>query len=540
LTAEQLEASRAERMRLNGHGALTLEDARTWIEETGLCLFLPRRQFSTSVAPSFVEAIAGHRNSNPDPKHIALAEELLVRLETDGVAVRLNLLGQPGEHPDFVVAAWVLPYVYALRGDRDWRRNPQLTGSRQVSQLAVQAYKLLEAGETTIPSLKHTLGREVTEQAVLRAITELWQQLRIIPVIPARGETAKWQLLRVRYQKAIAEGASTSQVTAISVLASIFLQAVIAATMEDVELFLAPLTARSKVREVLRGLLATRQVHTISLGHAPHFYVAGTLPEFTVAPTIYASSSMPASAYFLHSHDREEETADRWGHGPTAPLGHEPVKPAIEPATLEAPEIHAPHHPAHKPVTAQKPSSVRPHFSRPAAHSRDRKPTQASGNRTARRPTSESTSHTSARSTNGSPSGAGNGSRTGASNRWSANGSRSSNGNSNGSSNGNGRSAHSTARSSNSHHTNSARSGKPSAPVGQRNGNGGKPVAKTGAASRTGGLLRKSSAPRKDVRTNARSSRPARKPALSAGAKAGNSKRYGFTAPARQSTKKRG
>ena len=173
-------------MRLNGNGALTFEDARTWIEETGLCLFLPRRQFSTSVAPSFVEAIAGHRNSNPDPKHSALAEELLVRLETDGVAVRLNLLGQPGEHPDFVVAAWVLPYVYALRGDRDWRRNPQLTGSRQVSQLAVQAYKLLEAGETTIPSLKHTLGREVTEQAVLRAITELWQQLRIIR--PDRGD----------------------------------------------------------------------------------------------------------------------------------------------------------------------------------------------------------------------------------------------------------------------------------------------------------------------------------------------------------------
>ena len=50
-------------------------------------------------------------------------------------------LGQPGEQPDFVVAAWVLPYVYALRGDRDWRRSPQLTGSRQVSQLAVQAYK---------------------------------------------------------------------------------------------------------------------------------------------------------------------------------------------------------------------------------------------------------------------------------------------------------------------------------------------------------------------------------------------------------------
>jgi len=248
LTAEQLEASRAERLRQNGHGTLTIEDARTWIEETGLCLFLPKRQFSSSIAPSFVEAISGQRDATPDPKHIALAEELLVRLELDGVAVRLNLLGQPGEQPDFVVAGWVLPYVYALRGDRDWRRSPQLTGSRQVSPLAVQAYKFLEAGDATITSLTHKLGREVTETAVLRAITELWQQLRIIPVVGAPGEAAEWQLLRLRFQKAIAEGASTSQVTAISVLASIYLQAVIAATMEEVELFLAPLTARSKVR----------------------------------------------------------------------------------------------------------------------------------------------------------------------------------------------------------------------------------------------------------------------------------------------------
>jgi len=295
-------------MRQNGHGALTLEDARTWIEETGLCLFLPRRQFSSSIAPSFVEAVAGHQNATPDPKHIQLAEELLVRLELDDVAVRLNLLGQPGELPDFVVASWVLPYVYALRGDRDWRRSPQLTGSRQVSQLAVQAYKHLEAGDANIVDLKHALGREVSETAVLRAITELWQQLRIILVIAAPGVPAKWQLLKHRFQKAIAEGASTSQVTAISVLASIYLQAVIAASMEEVELFLAPLTARSKVREVLRGLVATRQVHTISMGHAPHFYVAGTLPEFAVPATLYASSAVPASAYFLRSYEREEET----------------------------------------------------------------------------------------------------------------------------------------------------------------------------------------------------------------------------------------
>ena len=511
MTSEQLEASRAERMRQNGHGALTLEDARTWIEETGLCLFLPRRQFVPSIAPSFVEAVAGRSDATPDHSHIALAEELLVRLEKDDVAVRLNLLGQPGEQPDFVVASWVLPYVYALRGDRDWRRSPQLTGSRQVSPLAIQAYKLLEAGDTTISSLTHTLGREVTEGAVLRAITELWQQLRIIPVVAAPGEAAQWQLLRQRFQKAIAEGASTSQVTAISVLASIYLQAVIAASMEDVEIFLAPLTARSKVREVLRGLVATRQVHTISLGHAPHFYVAGTLPEFDVAPTAYSSSSMPASAYFMRSFDREEEMAE-----PEIALPVESVAPAA-PAPRKPIETHAPRTaPTRKPAIGDKPSAARPHFSRPTAHTRDRKPAQASS---ASRPVR----HTSSESR---PAGA-----------RPANGARPST-----TSRSNGRTAASPANSASG-----TRSSKSAAPAwGQRNGhsNGAKSAAKPGASSRNGnGLTR---GVRKDSRPDSRSdARPvrsgaSRKPALTAGAKAGNSKRFGFTARPKQGTKKRG
>lgn len=545
-------------MRLNGHGPLTLEDARVWIEETGLCLFLPKRQFSSSVAPSFVEAVAGQRNSTPEPKQIALAEELLVRLELDGVAVRLNLLGQPGEQPDFVVAAWVLPYVYALRGDRDWRRSPQLTGSRQVSQLAVQTYKLLEAGDTTIPSLKHTLGREVTEMAVLRAITELWQQLRIIPVISAPGQTAKWQLLRTRFQKAIAEGASTSQVTAISVLASIYLQAVIAASMEEVEMFLAPLTARSKVREVLRGLVATRQVHTISLGHAPHFYVAGTLPEFAVPTTAYASSSMPASAYFLHSHGQDEVIYER-------PTYVQPVAPVTsyvpEPPVVKAPEVHTPRVPAvHKPAVTANTSSARTHFSRPAAHTRDRKPAQAgSTSRSARRPGSDSRS-TPARPAAGRSAKP---ARPAAGARWAAKPAKSSNGqhassrglagSANGArSNGNG-----SARSHAPKTASGVRNGKPAGAMSQRNGNGhrngAKPAGKPGTTLRSGSLVRQgSSSARKDARPDARTSsrtmRSSRKPALAAGAKAGNEKRYGFTAPARKSsvknagrsTKKRG
>ena len=527
MTSEQLEAARAERMRQNGLGTLTLEDARTWIEETGLCLFLPRRQFASSVAPSFIEAIAGQRDSTPDPKQITAAEELLVRLETDGVAVRLNLLGQPGEQPDFVVAAWVLPYVYALRGDRDWRRSPQLTGSRQVSPLAVQTYKLLEAGELTVSQLKQSLGREVSETAVLRAITELWQQLRIIPVVSAPGQTARWQLLRIRFQKAIAEGASTSQVTAISVLASIYLQAVIAASMEEVELFLAPLTARSKVREVLRGLLATRQVHTISMGHSPHFYVAGTLPEFATEPSIYASTYIPASAYYMRSRDHEEDVIEA---------------PDVELALPAPAELHksgeprSPRPGVHKTAANGKSAGARPHFSRPSAHSRDRKPSgtsrpgQAS---TSSRPTRRGAD---ARSAGGAHSQ--NGARPAAGARWNPGTPKSSNGKSNGS--------HAPSVSTNgtslrpTNGSGTTRNGKATAgswskaaATSKHNGdshtNGTKTAAKPGAAKRTVGLSR----------ADARPARSSRKPAMTAGSGAGNSKRFGFTARAK-GTKKRG
>jgi hypothetical protein len=421
LTAEQLEAARAERMRQNGHGAITIEDVRTWIEETGLCIFLPRSTqagqaalTSPTATPTFVEAVAGQQTNEPTLELIASAEALLVRLEAEGVAVRLNLAGQPGDQPDYVVAGWVLPYIYALRGDRDWRRSPQLTGSRQVSQLAVQAAKQLDSANMTAIQIRDALGREVTEAAVLRALHELWKQLRIIPVVPEVGQPALWQPLRQRFQKAIAEGASTSQVTAISVLASIYLQAVIAASMEDVEMFLSPLTSRSKIREVVRGLAATRQVHSTNMGHSPMFYVAGTLPEFPATPSFqinpaspaYRSSNYRGSAYLAsylgHSHDEESldthaETAFRATNKPTelslneSRLDYSEIKevdvepviaaPAARVNYREHPAASAARKPAPRPIprpaatngTAGKSAAPRPRPARNAstAHPRD-------------------------------------------------------------------------------------------------------------------------------------------------------------------------
>jgi 23S rRNA pseudouridine2605 synthase len=395
LTAEQLEAARAERMRQNGHGAITIEDVRTWIEETGLCIFLPRSaQAGQSIqslttaptaTPTFVEAVAGQRTNEPTLELIAAAESLLVRLEAEGVAVRLNLAGQPGDQPDYVVAGWVLPYIYALRGDRDWRRSPQLTGSRQVSQLAVLAAKQLDSANLTAAQIRDALGREVTETAVLRALHELWKQLRIIPVVPEVGAPALWQPLRQRFQKAIAEGASTSQVTAISVLASIYLQAVIAASMEDVEMFLSPLTSRSKIREVVRGLAATRQVHSTTMGHSPMYYVAGTLPEFPVAPSFQISPSIPSyrgSSYLAsylghkHGHDHEEDLHDSaYEAAPAVFLEKTEPKEltaAAQEHAAEPPQI------SHKPVLQPRP--------RPAAATAHSTKSQSSGKSALPRP----------------------------------------------------------------------------------------------------------------------------------------------------------
>ncbi len=519
MTSEQLEVARAERMRQNGHGALTLEDARTWMEETGLCLFLPRRQYSGSLAPSFVEAVAGQQNTIPDPRQIAFAEELLVRLEKDGVAVRLNLLGQPGEQPDYVVATWVLPYVYALRGDRDWRRSPQLTGSRQVSPLAIQAYKRLESGDATITELTRFLGREVSETAVLRAITELWQQLRIIPIVSAPGQPAQWQLLRQRFQKAIAEGASTSQVTAISVLASIYLQAVIAASMEEVEIFLSPLTARSKIREVLRGLVATRQVHTLNMGHAPHYYVAGTLPEFGPAPSVYASSAMSSLGYFSRFNDHEESLPE--------PVVAEPVVTHAAPsAPLAAAEAHTNGNgssAAHPPASNGKPAPARTHFNRPAPHARNRKPGQSSSNARPARRTADSRPGTTRTAS---------GTRSTANPRWNPGAPKSSNGN--------GARSGSAPANGNGHSSNGTRPQKSAVSTWtKRNGNGSAVAEKSGTSARNSGLSR-SAAPRKDSRTDARASRSGRTPTLTAGTKAGNSKRFGLTARPKQGTNKRG
>ena len=280
LTSEQLQATRAVRWRQKANPILTLEDAQAWVQQTGLCLFLPRKAQLAAPAPSFVEACQGETQATPPRAAIAAARELLVRLIEANLAVPLNLLGTASDLPDFLVSPDTLPFVFAMRGDRNWKHAPG-EGPNRVSPLVLQVWKLIERkGVLTAGEIKDELGKELTEAAVLRALYELWGPMRVTPLYQSDGEETLWEALQTRQHKALNAGTNMSQVTALSVLVSLYLETAVAATSEDVEIFLSPLSSRSKVREAVRGLTATRQLAMISMERETLLHVEGSLPEF--------------------------------------------------------------------------------------------------------------------------------------------------------------------------------------------------------------------------------------------------------------------
>ncbi len=296
MTSEQLLATRATLWRQKTEPLLTLDDAQSWLSQTGLCLFLPRKAQIPAPAPSFVEACLGETNPTPPRTAIETAKNLLARLIEADSTLPLNLLGTPSDHPDFLVSIEALPFVYALRGDRNWKQAPGTAGANRVSPLITHIWKLLESrGVLTASEIQEELGKELTEAAVLRGLHELWASLRVVPLYQTDGQETLWEPLQSRHQKAMNSGIGMSQVTALSVLASVYLQSVVAASGDDAESFLSPLASRSKVREVVRGLTATRQLSLIQMETQSLLYVEGSLPEFPEAEKPLPSVFEPAT-----------------------------------------------------------------------------------------------------------------------------------------------------------------------------------------------------------------------------------------------------
>jgi 23S rRNA pseudouridine2605 synthase len=293
LNQQQLQIARAALWHQNAAPLLTYDDAAPWLDEIGLCLFLPRHTQLPAPAPSFVEACLGATRVTPAAPAIATATELAHRLIDAGRALPLNLLGTFAEQPDFLVTPDALPWVAAVRGDRQWKAAP----AGRTSPIVSRTWEALDQhGPQTATELQERIGREVTEAAVLRALIELWTSLRAIPAYMP-GAPTRWSLLKDRYAAQLATAANTGQPTAISALLSLYLRSAVAATAEEAEIFLSPLTARSRIRDVVHGMTAARQFGTMSVGSNTLLFVEGSLPEVEPTPEAETGAETAAPAF---------------------------------------------------------------------------------------------------------------------------------------------------------------------------------------------------------------------------------------------------
>ena len=275
----QLAAARTAAWTQAGTPLLTLEAARDWVNDRGLVLFAPRAQQLPAPAPSFVEATLGAENAAPTLAETETARGLVARLAGEGLALPLNLLGVPGDSPDFVVSAQVFSYIFTMRGDKAWKQPPSTSGAVKVSPLGLKVFEVLtERGPMSAAELASELGREVTETAILRVLSELWSQLRVLPLLQQGEGATLWELTSRRFTKAIKAGANAGQPTALSALVSLYLAQVFAASEEEITTFLSPLTARSRVREVLHALLGARQLETVVIDGKTLLHMPGGLP----------------------------------------------------------------------------------------------------------------------------------------------------------------------------------------------------------------------------------------------------------------------
>ena len=297
MNAEQLNSARLARWSQNGEARLTLEAASEWIDEIGFCPYVPMGLTGSAPAPSFVEAVVGRPAQTPSAGERARALELLARVIENSAIVPLKLGASLGEQPDFVCSAEVLRFVYALRGDRNFKTGPLTVGNEKVTPLALHCWQAIEQqGPLDVAALQPILGRDITEAAVARALQELWSAMYIFPILRAAGQPAQWELIYRRFPKPVAAGASTGHAEAQSAMISLYLQASVAAREEEILSFLSPLAPQSKLREVIRGLGSMRQLDILDIGGRAHVALqGGLLPEMVAQLSEEFLAATPAA-----------------------------------------------------------------------------------------------------------------------------------------------------------------------------------------------------------------------------------------------------
>jgi 23S rRNA pseudouridine2605 synthase len=268
MTEQDLQQQRSQKWRLDGERVQTIEQARHFIDDVGFCIMYPDR--SLPLVPTFMGAFIGSAEHLPDSKHAFAdprsqqATDLMVRLLRERTAYEMSL----SPATDVIISAAIFPFFYALVGDRNPKAAPRLrTQGARISPLTVNVFENLQKhGPLSREKLRERVGNEPSNAALDRALGELWTVLKITRVDYREGEGAIWDVLYRWAPDAVKEGAGISAPEAISALISKYLQTVVAAGQDEIELLFSHLASRSKIRDAIHALLAARELSVIAIG----------------------------------------------------------------------------------------------------------------------------------------------------------------------------------------------------------------------------------------------------------------------------------
>lgn len=280
MTDLELERLRREKWRLQGRPLRTIEEAREFIESVGFCLMYPLRP--AVLLPTFLGAWAGTDDRLPtwqhayaDPRALH-ATELMVRLLRERAAYEANLFE---DNNAFLLAASVFPYFYALVGERNPRQAPKSGPRSAYSQLACDAFALIRRqGPISKQKMTETLGGGISSLALDHALKELWLKLRITRVDYKPAEGAFWDELYRWAPEAVREGAGLSVPAALSALLSRYLDCVIAADQQELEMFFGEFVPRSRVKEAVNALLTARELSFLRVGSRTLIQITSAKP----------------------------------------------------------------------------------------------------------------------------------------------------------------------------------------------------------------------------------------------------------------------
>lgn len=255
----ELQHLRREKWRLEGEPLRTLEEAREFVDSVGMCLMYPVRPMP--VLPTFIGAAIGSdlrlpsRPAGTPDVRTEPGEELALRLLRNKFVFVAPLF-----HDTLLISQRLLPFFYALIGDRKPKQPPRSREQGKASPLSEHTFrKLEERGPLNPTQLQEQLGGDLSPSAVERVLHGLWEALKIVPIDRSAESGNTWEVLYRWAPELVAEGVRISDAEALSALISKYLDGVVAATPEEIEAFFSAFAARSRVREVVNALLAARE-----------------------------------------------------------------------------------------------------------------------------------------------------------------------------------------------------------------------------------------------------------------------------------------